>query len=67
MHERLLTIAEVAKILALSPGTIRHRPFREKLGLHAVRIGGAIRFRKVDIDDFIERNTEHYRMGEKPN
>jgi excisionase family DNA binding protein len=47
---KLLTVKDVAQMLSLSPSTVYDMAGKT---LRCVRIGGAIRFREEDIDDFI--------------
>jgi excisionase family DNA binding protein len=51
---RLLTLAEVADVLRLSPHTIRS--FVRKGRLHPVRICRRLLFRPVDVERLIARN-----------
>lgn len=55
---QLLTIPEVASILAIAENTLRNRQFRDKLGLTVIRVGRSIRFRQDEITEFIRKNAE---------
>lgn len=53
--ERLLTAAEVAEQLAVSPGFVRDHCDRCQPTIPCVRMGSVLRFRQEDIDAFIEQ------------
>ena len=53
--ETLLKPAEVAEVLRLAPQTVRKLAQEKKLS--AVRVGALYRFRKSDVEAFIERNV----------
>jgi excisionase family DNA binding protein len=54
MTERLLSVAEIAQWLGVSPTWVRHhasgqaRPY-----LPAIRVGGLLRFRREDIEAWL--------------
>jgi len=58
MQDRLLTIDEVANYLGVSPNTVRAKEFRDRVGLHAIRVGRRLRISKKSFDDFINAHTE---------
>lgn len=51
MEEQLLKVKEAAKILGLSPSTIRNMLWDGRL--RRIKIGGATRVRRQEIDDLI--------------
>lgn len=52
----LLTTKEVAAFLRLHPTTLRIARSKKTLALPYVHVGGAIRYRRVDVDAFIAAN-----------
>ena len=53
--EQLLTVAEVAKMLSISETWVRdHASRRRQPHLSCVRLGKAMRFRKTDVEQFVE-------------
>ena len=52
LEERLLTVPEVATLLAVKPSTIR--AYAERGTLPCVRIGNRLRFLPSDISEWIE-------------
>lgn len=54
MTDRLLTVTEVADILRFKPATVRSLVNRHGSGLVAVRIGGRLRFRQADVDEYLK-------------
>jgi len=53
--DKLLTVAEVAKWLAVKPAWVRaHARRRRRPFLPCIVMGYAIRFREADIEEFIE-------------
>ncbi len=52
LPDRLLSVAQTAQMLALSPGYVR------QMGLPCVRIGKAIRYRYRDVLAEIRRRTD---------
>jgi excisionase family DNA binding protein len=53
MTAPLLTVAEAAKILAISTSTLRGLVAARRIASR--KIGGSIRFAQEDIDEFLER------------
>ena len=56
----LLTAIEAAEILACNKRTLYHRHFRQAVGLRAIRLGGAIRFREEDVRAVLETQRERF-------
>lgn len=54
---QLLTVMEVAMILGISPSTLYQWSWLRK-NLPFVRVGGALRIRKVDLEQFIRENRQ---------
>jgi excisionase family DNA binding protein len=52
--ERLLTPNEVAKILNVSYGWVKDHAGRKKPHIPCVRLGGLLRFRPEDVEEFIK-------------
>jgi excisionase family DNA binding protein len=52
--DQLLTVAEAAQLLALRPCTIRKWLYERRLPY--VRLGRAVRLRKVDIERMVQEN-----------
>jgi excisionase family DNA binding protein len=57
ISERLWTVADLCKYLALSESVIRR--MKAKGELPYIQIGGAIRFSKTDIDAALEAKKSH--------
>lgn len=57
-HQPLLTTAQAAALLNLHPVSLRTARSKKKLNLPYVRVGGAIRYRREDIEAFIATNRE---------
>lgn len=55
--EQLLTQAQVATWLAVSPRTIRDWRTSNR-GPRAVRVGGSLRYRRADVQAYIDSNIE---------
>jgi hypothetical protein len=55
--EGLLDIPKAAKVLGISPKTLRDHVLHRRID--CVRIGGRVLFRPDRLWDFIERNTIH--------
>jgi hypothetical protein len=53
MIEALLTTRQVAEALKISPRSVSDRRFRDRIGLQAVKIGGAVRFRAVAVQGVV--------------
>ena len=56
---RSMTAAEAASILGLKSTTVGDRRWRQRAGLRAFRIGGALRFREIDVLGLVEAGMEH--------
>lgn len=55
-NDKLLTVGEVAKWLAISPAWIRdHASGRRNPKLPRVKLGKSLRFRREDVERFIEQ------------
>jgi excisionase family DNA binding protein len=54
--QQLMTVEEVAKLLALKPSTVR--AYAERGSLACVRIGNRLRFRGSDVSLWIARRFE---------
>ena len=54
--DHLLTIAEAAEILRLHPRTLRE--YLRRGELRGRIVGGRWRFRRVDLDAFVEKRTQ---------
>jgi len=67
--EPLLTVEQVAEILAVKPSTVR--AYCEARKLAHVRIGGRLRFRASEVAEFVERRhvapRRHKRIDSRPN
>ena len=50
----LLTVDGIAQELALSPKTIRNQLSAGTFPIKAVRAGGGVRFRRVDLDAYVD-------------
>ena len=54
LNDKLLTAAEVAEILSVSPQfVLDHSNGKCQPVIHRVKLGGAVRFRRQDVDAFI--------------
>ena len=51
--EHLITVEQVAEVLALRPSTVR--AYAERGSLPCVRMGGRLRFRPSDVAEWIEQ------------
>jgi len=60
IEQRLLTVDETGKYLSLHPKTIYL--MARKGDLPVVRIGRAVRFDKVQLDRWIEKSLESFRL-----
>lgn len=54
--ERLLTISEVAEWLGVSKGWVYDHVTRKQPSLPCIKIGELTRFRRADIEKFIEQH-----------
>jgi predicted DNA-binding transcriptional regulator AlpA len=61
----LLTVRQAAERLTISSAVLYNRPFRAKLGLRGVKLGGALRFVEADVEMLIEDKKEDF--GPRPN
>jgi excisionase family DNA binding protein len=57
--DELLTEAELAQLLKVSVGTIR-RWRAEGSGPPSLRLGRGVRYRRVDVDAWLERQAEEH-------
>jgi excisionase family DNA binding protein len=60
--DELLTEAELAQLLKVSVGTIR-RWRAEGTGPPALRLGRGVRYRRADVDAWLERQAEDQEPG----
>ncbi len=56
---RLLTADEAGQRLNLATRSLLDKRFRLRLGLHAVKLGRALRFDEDELDALIEKSREH--------
>jgi excisionase family DNA binding protein len=56
--ERLLTPREVAEILAVSVAWVLDHSSRRRPHLPAIRLGKAVRFRRSDVEEFIQECSQ---------
>ena len=54
--ERLLTVAEVADWLSISPTTLRYWRHVHR-GPRSLSVGGAVRYRASDIEEWLDRGS----------
>jgi len=57
-RERAVDVNEAATILGSKPATMYSKPWRDRVGLKAIRIGRALRFRESDLYRLIDKGTE---------
>ena len=55
-HDPLVTRPEATKYLGLKPGTLEAWASRGTVNLPVIKLGRAVRYRKSDLDRFIESN-----------
>jgi excisionase family DNA binding protein len=55
MMERLLTAKEVAEILSVSVAWVLDHSSRRRPFLPPIRLGKAVRFRRSDVEEFIQK------------
>jgi excisionase family DNA binding protein len=55
--ERLLTVAEVANWLGVAEGTLRYWRHVHR-GPRSLTVGGAVRYRPSDIEQWLEQGTK---------
>lgn len=59
----LMNTREAAEYLGLAPSTLEHwRLMEPRQGPTLVRLGAQVRYRKSDLDDFIEASIERAGM-----
>jgi predicted DNA-binding transcriptional regulator AlpA len=63
---RLLNANEVAQRLGTSRTVIYNSPWRRRIGLPAVHVGRALRFRVADVEALIQRGLEDDARGRAP-
>ena len=56
--ERLLTPKEVAEILSVSVAWVLDHSSRRRPYLPAIRLGKAVRFRRSDVEEFIQECSQ---------
>jgi hypothetical protein len=56
--EALLTARQVAEALKISPRSVSDRRFRRRIGLQAVKVGGAVRFRASAVQGVMRPELE---------
>jgi Helix-turn-helix domain len=61
--DRALAKEKAASLLGLSPNTLADRRWRARVGLHAVRVGGRLRFEEKEILKLLERSRESHSEG----
>jgi hypothetical protein len=54
----LLTVAEAAQLVRASPRRLTDRAWRQRVGLCAIRVGGALRFDPSDVARWLEDRRE---------
>lgn len=59
MIEELYTTKQVAKVLGFAPKTLSNQRILGT-GLPFIKIGNAVRYKKSDIETFIEENTHDH-------
>lgn len=64
-EEILLTTKEAAKRLGVKEPTLRLWTQKNKVSLPYVKMGGAVRYRLSDIEDFINRSVVHNEVTTK--
>jgi hypothetical protein len=66
MIEELYTTKQVAKVLGFAPKTLSNQRILGT-GLPFIKIGNAVRYKKSDIETFIEENTHDHNGMVKAN
>lgn len=56
--KKLLTTQEAAVYLGLQTKTLNNWRYSQRTKLKYVKLGGAVRYSKKDLDDFIAENTK---------
>lgn len=57
MVERLLSLGEVCGILQISKRTAYNWRYLG-LGPRAIKVGGVVRYRSADVEDWLEKNAD---------
>ena len=57
LYDRLLTIEEVSDWLGVPKGTLYQWRSRNQ-GPRAIKVGGALRYRRSEVDAYLDRNTD---------
>lgn len=55
---KLLTTKEVSEILSVSVGTLKYWRYSNTGYLPYIQIGGAIRYKESDVEEFINRSRK---------
>lgn len=58
MEEQLLDRKTAARYLRVSPGTLAVWDCTKRYNLNPLKVGRAVRYRKADLDKFLERTLE---------
>jgi len=58
--DHLLSVKDAAQILGISHRTLYVHWWRAKHGLRAQRVGRLLKFRKADLEKFLDRNLEKF-------
>jgi excisionase family DNA binding protein len=59
--DKLLTASEVAKMLSVSTAWVYDHAHRKQPLIPSVRLGKAVRFRPMDVEEFIEKMVRNWR------
>ncbi len=62
--DRLLDTYEVARFLGLSSTTVASADWRQRVGLRAIKIGGAIRYLESDVVALLDRGRETFNRAQ---
>lgn len=57
MLKPVLTTADIAKVLRLSEKSVRDPRFRQRIGLHGIKIGRSLRFLEDDVKRLLKPKT----------
>ncbi len=60
MDDELLPLVELAEVLGVSPATIYGWRTRGE-GPRAIKVGGRLRFRRSEVDRWLEANSDQWR------
>jgi len=55
---KLIDAASASELTGLSRGTFYSKPWRQRIGLQAIKLGRALRFRERDLQELIEQGAE---------